>query len=77
VLFSNLRNLIWRESFGYPDQRWPEAAMDEGDPALDKAANENIFTFGHRLKDCEDLMTLRMSPPTAFDWPVDNRLRKP
>ena len=31
VLFSNLRNLIWRESFSHPDQRRPETAMDQCD----------------------------------------------
>jgi hypothetical protein len=43
VLFSNLRNLIWWESPGYPHQRGPEATMDEGNSAVDNTTNKNIF----------------------------------
>ena len=32
--------------------------------------------MSHRLKDCEDLVTLRMTPPTPLDGPADDHLRQ-
>ena len=51
--------------------------MDERDLAVDKAANEDVFSRGHRLKDGEDVMTLGVSPPASADGLVDNGLDQP
>jgi len=32
--------------------------------------------MSHRLKDCEDLVTLRMTPPTPLDGPADDHFRE-
>lgn len=49
--------------------------MDERNFALDQTANEDIFRVGHGLKDGEDVMTFRMSPPASFPVRVDRRAR--
>jgi len=43
MLLSNLRELITPESPGNPDQRWPEATMNQGNLSADKATNENFL----------------------------------
>jgi len=51
--------------------------MDKSNLSIDETTYQDIFRIGHRLKDREDLMTFRVSPPTSFDWFVDNHLGKP
>lgn len=41
--------------------------MDQGDFAVNQAANEYVFGISHRLKDSPDLMAFRVRPPTPFD----------
>jgi hypothetical protein len=48
--------------------------MDKSYLALDETANENFLGIRHRLKDCEDLMTFRVSPPTSLDGLAGNHL---
>ena len=43
VLFSNLRDLIRLESPGDPDQRRPEATMNQSHLSVDKTSNENFL----------------------------------
>jgi len=43
MLLSNLRDPIRPESPGNPDQRWPEATMNQGSLSVDKATNENFL----------------------------------
>ncbi len=51
--------------------------MNQGNFSGDKTTNEDFLRTGDRLKGGEDLMTFRMSPPTAFDGLADDHLRKP
>ena len=76
VLLSNLRYLIGWKSPGQSHQGGPEAAMHKCDLAVDQAAHENVLRFGHDLQDREDLTTLRMAPPAAFDRLAGDRLRQ-
>jgi hypothetical protein len=43
VLFSNLRELIRSKSPSYPDQRRPEATMNESNLSVDQATDENFL----------------------------------
>ena len=76
MLLSNLRYLIGWKSLGQSHQGGPQAAMHECDLTVDQAADENILRLGHDLQDREDLTTLRMAPPAAFDRLAGNRLRQ-
>jgi len=43
MLLSNLRDLIRPESPGDPDQRWPEATMNQSNLSVDKTTDENFL----------------------------------
>jgi len=43
MLLSNLRYLIRPESPGQPDQRRPEATMNQGNLSVDKTTNQNFL----------------------------------
>jgi hypothetical protein len=77
MLLPDLRDLIGSESAGDPDQRRPEAAMNQSNFSIDETTNENFLCSSHCLKDCENLAALGMSPPTPFDGLADDQLRKP
>ena len=51
--------------------------MNQGSLSVDKTTNQNFLGIRHGLKDGEDLMTSRMTPPTSFDGLADDRLRQP
>jgi hypothetical protein len=74
VFLSNLYQLPGRETRREPNKRWPEAAMNQRDLAIDEAANEHLLGICDGLKDCEDVMALRVRPPTAFDLLADDGL---
>ena len=48
--------------------------MDESDLSIHQTANEHIFGIGYCLKDSENLVALRMGPPTPLNRLVDDRL---
>ena len=50
--------------------------MNQGNLSVDKATNENFLRMSHRLQYGEDLVTLRMAPPTPLDGPADDHLSK-
>jgi len=43
MLLSNLRDLVWPESPGDPDQHRPEATMNQGNLSVDKTTNQNLL----------------------------------
>ena len=43
MLLSNLRDLVRPESPGHPDQRRPEATMNQGNLSIDKTTNQNFL----------------------------------
>lgn len=46
------------------NERWPEAAVDEGDLAVDETADEDILSLANCPCELEDLVAPRMRPPT-------------
>ena len=74
VLLSHFGQLLRRETSGEPNQRWPEPPMNQRDFAIDEPANEHLLGIGDSLEDCEDVMALRVRPPTALDWLPDDGL---
>lgn len=77
MLFMYLRNLSTRKSLCYSNQCRPKAAMDECDSSINQTANEHLVGIGYCLKGGENLMALRMSPPTPLNRLVDDRLCQP
>jgi hypothetical protein len=77
VFFMHLRNLCGRKSFRYSHQCRPKPSMDESDPSINQTANEYIVGIGYCLKDGENLLALRMGPPTPLNRLVDNRPGQP
>jgi len=74
VFLSNLCQLLGRETRREPNKQGPEPAMNQRDFAIDEAANEHSLGICDGLKDCEDVMALRVRPPTALDWLADDGL---
>jgi hypothetical protein len=74
VFLLNLCQLLGRETRREPNERWPEPTMNQRDLAIDETANEHLLGIGDGLKDCEDVMALRVRPPTALDWLADDGL---
>ena len=48
--------------------------MNQRDFAIDEAANEHLLGIRDGLKDCENVVTPRVPPPTALDWLADDGL---
>lgn len=61
---SNLSELLRREASCGANERWPEPTMNESDLAVDEATDENVISTANRPRDLEDLVALRMRPPT-------------
>src|SRR5258706_16456196 len=51
--------------------------MDERDLPIHQSANQHILGIGDRTENSKNLAALRMSPPTAFNGLLDDRLRQP
>ena len=55
--------MLPRKPLGYPNQCWPQSAMDIGDLSINCAANEYLVAIPHRAGEGENLATAGMSPP--------------
>ena len=74
MLLFNLGELLRREAVGKPNQRRPQTAMDQGDLAIDKSADKNLLRASNGLKNCVDVVTLRVCPPATLDRFPDDGL---
>lgn len=72
VLIPNPGKLFFPELRRQLDQSWPEAAVHIGNLPLDELADEDVRALGHVLRHSEDLMRLRMAPPTPSYWASNN-----
>jgi hypothetical protein len=48
--------------------------MNQRDLETKKATNQDLLGVRDCSKDCEDVVALRVCPPTALDWFTDDRL---
>jgi len=67
----NLAHLIERaarKTLGEANERRPKAPVNVGDSTAGERAYEHGGGVVDLLQKVENLMALRMGPPTAFDW---------
>lgn len=70
VFFVDLGEVPPGEASRRTNERWPEPAVNEGDLAVDEAANEDVLAPADGPSELEDLVTSRMGPPAPLDGPT-------
>jgi hypothetical protein len=58
--------LLWK-ALRCPNERGPQAQMNEGDLPVDEAADEDVVARANSLRELEDLVAPRMRPPTPLN----------
>ena len=76
VDLAHLRQVIRRQPARHSDESRPHPPMDKRDLALVEATYENIIALADRPRHREDLVTLRMTPPTTSNWLSSDDLGK-
>jgi len=67
VLFRDLGETVRRQAAGEPDERGPQATMNERDLATDQLADEHVAAVGDVRGGAEDLLSFRVAPPASTD----------
>ena len=73
---ADLGKLLLGKALRRANKRWPQAAMNKRDLAIDEAAHEDICAAANRLSEFEDLVAPWMRPPTSADGPACDRYRE-
>jgi hypothetical protein len=67
VHFMDLGKAFLWKALRRANERRPQAPMNEGDLAVDEAADEDVFALANSLRQLEDLVAPRMRPPTPLN----------
>jgi hypothetical protein len=67
VLILDLRQTHGIEAAGQPNDRWPKAAVDERDLAVDETSHDDIGSVTEGARCPKDFLTFRVAPPRATD----------
>jgi hypothetical protein len=63
----DLRKELLRKVLRGANERRPQAPMNEGDLAVDEAADEDVLARANSLRELKDLMAPRMRPPASLN----------